>query len=237
MNLYPSNLGYSMRRYFVDAFHFRRVAAIPANSLVLDLGGQRTIKRGQFDIARYDLRVFYLNLSITKGADVQADAACLPVAAAAVDVVICAETLEHVYRPELVVREAFRVLRPEGLLLITVPFLFRIHADPYDYGRYTDYYWQTLLQDTGFSNIAIERQGLYYSVLTDLCKLRANNLKIPRPFGRPIRWSLFHLFIDPMQKWALRRESKASVQANPFLQSFTTGFGIAATKSLVNTYE
>lgn len=37
------------------------------------------------------------------------------------DVVICAEVLEHLYDPLLAVEEAFRVLKPGGRYLITVP--------------------------------------------------------------------------------------------------------------------
>lgn len=99
--------------------------------------------------------------------NVQADAAYIPFADASFDAVICSELLEHVFQPIQVVEEAYRVLRPDGVLLLCVPFLYRIHADPYDYGRYTDYYWQRVLQETGFCRITVERQGLFFSVLLD----------------------------------------------------------------------
>jgi ubiquinone/menaquinone biosynthesis C-methylase UbiE len=49
---------------------------------------------------------------------VEADATALPFEDASFDVVATARTLHHVRRPELVVAEAVRVLRPGGTLLV-----------------------------------------------------------------------------------------------------------------------
>src|SRR5262249_27083177 len=50
----------------------------------------------------------------------------LPFDAAAFDVVVAGELLEHVRFPERVVAEAARVLRPRGLLVGSVPNAFRL---------------------------------------------------------------------------------------------------------------
>jgi len=44
------HLGYTIRRYYVDEFHFRHVPALLPGSWVLDLGGNKVRKRGQFDV-------------------------------------------------------------------------------------------------------------------------------------------------------------------------------------------
>lgn len=225
-----NHLGYSLRRYFVDEFHFHHVPNLPVTSRVLDLGGNKFRKRGQFDIAQYNLRVVYANLSTAKQPDVLTDAAWVPFQDGCFDTVIYSELLEHVRNPEAVLRETFRVLSEGGTVLITVPFLYRIHADPHDFGRYTDHYWHSVLQEVGFHDIVIEQQGLFYSVLVDFLKQYANHIHIPRPFGRVSRWLIAKLTISPMQHWALRHEQNPRVQASPFLRSFTTGFGIVATK-------
>ena len=140
----------SLRRYFIDQFHFRQVPSLPPGSRVLDLGGNKIRKRGHFDIERYDFRVVYADFSTAKRPDVQADAAYIPFKEGCFDAVICSELLEHVLDPLAVLREIHRVVRPGGTLLICVPFLFHIHGDPHDYGRYTDFYWSQTLKTSGF---------------------------------------------------------------------------------------
>src|SRR5882757_3118577 len=60
-----------------------------------------------------------------------------PVEDASVDLAFATETLEHVDDPAQFLSEAYRVLRPGGRLILTVPFAARWHFVPYDYWRYT----------------------------------------------------------------------------------------------------
>jgi len=66
------------------------------------------------------------------------------------DTVLCSEVLEHLPRPELAVAEFFRVMRPEGYLVLSVPFLSRLHEEPRDYFRFTAYGLRELLERQGF---------------------------------------------------------------------------------------
>lgn len=53
------------------------------------------------------------------------------------DCVFCSQVLEHVARPWAVMSECSRVLRPGGIAVVTVPFLFPHHPSPTDYYRFT----------------------------------------------------------------------------------------------------
>jgi len=53
------------------------------------------------------------------------------------DTILCNAVLEHVQFPVLVIKELRRVLKPEGVLILCVPFLQPYHASPTDYQRYT----------------------------------------------------------------------------------------------------
>ena len=66
-----------------------------------------------------------------------ADVCALPIRGNAYDVVLCSEVLEHVDNPDAAFAELSRVLCPGGTLILTVPFLGRLHEEPHDYFRFT----------------------------------------------------------------------------------------------------
>jgi SAM-dependent methyltransferase len=224
-NLDPRRFAGSGRRYFVDQFHLEQVAALAPGTLVLDVGGYRAARRGVFDIDCYELRVVSANLVTSKCPDVQCDAARLPFRAGAFDAVICSELLEHVRDPEVVLRECFRVLRAAGRLLVCAPFLYRMHGDPHDFGRYTEHYWRTVLDEVGFAMVSIERQGLFFAVLADLCRQYVTEVGVRKPFGPLARWCT-----KRVMRWAVRHEARSALSSHPVVRSFTTGFGVVAMK-------
>ncbi len=66
------------------------------------------------------------------------------------DAVLCTEVLEHVPEPGRVVREIWKILAPGGKVILTVPFLSRLHEEPHDYFRFTKHGLRELLDRTGF---------------------------------------------------------------------------------------
>ena len=73
--------------------------------------------------------------------DIVEDIHALSLKEGSVDSVICLAVLEHVYDPKKAVEEIVRVLKPGGLGLLYVPFMYRYHAnltqDYMDYYRYS----------------------------------------------------------------------------------------------------
>jgi len=79
----------------------------------------------------------------------------LPIENNMFDTCISLNTLEHVYDPKFLIGEILRVLKPGGCAYITVPWIFRIHAHPDDYGRYTPSWWRQTCENAGFSEMEI----------------------------------------------------------------------------------
>lgn len=71
--------------------------------------------------------------------DVFADASCLPFADASVDNIVCLEVIEHLRDPTAALGEIERVLKPGGHAWISMPFMYPIHNEPYDFQRYTEF--------------------------------------------------------------------------------------------------
>lgn len=107
------------------------------------------------------------------------DGTVMPLQDSAVDNVICIEVLEHTKDPMLLLREARRVLRMGGLLLLTVPWSARLHHLPFDFHRFTRERLRDMLAEAGFSKIEIRERG------SDVCaianKLIVMNLRLLKP--------------------------------------------------------
>jgi SAM-dependent methyltransferase len=67
------------------------------------------------------------------------------------DIVIADQVLEHVAQPMAAVRHIYAMVRPGGFAAIASPFLFRVHARPHDYNRWTAAGLEQLLIQGGFS--------------------------------------------------------------------------------------
>lgn len=72
------------------------------------------------------------------------------------DSVFSFEVLEHLPHPQRAVGEMARVLKPGGVLLLTVPHLSRLHEEPHDYFRYTVHGLRTMLHDAGLTAVRVE---------------------------------------------------------------------------------
>ena len=68
-------------------------------------------------------------------------------------------------------REVLRVLRPEGLLFFTVPFLWPLHCVPHDEYRYTPFALKRHLDASGFEEIELKALGGWNASLAQMIGL------------------------------------------------------------------
>lgn len=78
---------------------------------------------------------------------------------------LCLQVLEHVRDPQKTLNEIKRILTHDGILILTVPHLSRLHEEPHDYYRYTKHGLRHLLESSGFS---IERLKVYGGIFSFL---------------------------------------------------------------------
>lgn len=94
-----------------------------------------------------------------KKPDYYYDGKRLPFEDASFDTVLNVQVLEHTPHPDLLVREMSRVLKPDGRLILTAPFEFRLHEEPHDFFRYTPHGLTRLCADAGLKVVYTEQQG------------------------------------------------------------------------------
>jgi SAM-dependent methyltransferase len=118
--------------------------------------------------------------------DIFASADSIPVDDAAFDAVLCTQVLEHVPDPLAVVRELRRILRPSGRLYLTAPLTWELHELPYDFYRYTSEGLRHLLEQAGFTPVAIEPRNDCFTTLAQLM-LNARHVMGSAPDGLDAR--------------------------------------------------
>lgn len=81
------------------------------------------------------------------------------------------EVLEHCPEPEIILKEVYRVLKPDGIFFFTVPFLWNLHEVPHDEYRYTPFSLQRHLENTGFRDIEIKATGGWHASMAQMLGL------------------------------------------------------------------
>ena len=91
--------------------------------------------------------------------DVYADACRLPIGDALVDNVVCLEVLEHLRDPCAAMAEIERVLKPGGKAWLSIPFMYPIHNEPFDFQRYTEFGLRREAEKANLEIVDISRSG------------------------------------------------------------------------------
>jgi SAM-dependent methyltransferase len=161
----------------------RWIATCAPGSRILEVGAGTSMLKSV--IERHVPDVYYISGDVapTDNSDVIFDATAIPMADAVVDAVLALEVLEHIAVPEAMLAEISRVLKPNGLAIITVPFMFGVH-DFRDYHRFTPLGFATLAERCGLSvEQTALRGGTFVSATTLLRTLILNNI-----VGEPKDW-------------------------------------------------
>jgi SAM-dependent methyltransferase len=103
--------------------------------------------------------VVTLDAAPAPGVDVIGFADRLPFASQSFDTVLATEVLEHVENAERAAAELFRVLRPGGHALISVPYLYPTHEAPHDFRRFTHFGLADLLRRQDFEVLSLSAKG------------------------------------------------------------------------------
>jgi SAM-dependent methyltransferase len=106
------------------------------------------------------------------------------------DSIVCFQVLEHVFNPDEFLTEVNRVLKPSGVFLLALPFVWDEHEQPYDYARYSSFGLTYLLNKNGFEVIEFKKSVNNFGVIFQLV-----NAYVYKVFSKNIILKLFALLL------------------------------------------
>jgi SAM-dependent methyltransferase len=210
-----SNKFVTYRRLWLDTF--LNAFSADMHGAVLDVGGKRENKRGSFNPPQDSVSAWwYVNLDRSTQPNIFADVTSLPLRCESVDVVVCTEVLEHLVNPLECSAEIYRVLNSDGIGFFSVPFMYPVHADPYDFQRFTADGLRNILSN--FRSISIYPMGGYLGTLGMLMEIGLAGFSGSQISRKMLRRSL---------NWLAKRLYQADINAHnqPELWTkYTTGY-------------
>lgn len=87
------------------------------------------------------------------------------------DTIILTEVLEHCPDINLILNEIYRVLKNNGIVFFTVPFLWPLHEVPHDEHRYTPFALERYFKASNFTDIKIASTGGWHASMAQMLGL------------------------------------------------------------------
>lgn len=115
--------------------------------------------------------------------DLFGSAYAIPAPDASFDSALCTAVLEHLEEPEQALRECYRVLKPDGVAIYSVPFIWHLHEEPRDFYRFSKYGLDYLFTKVGFEVVEIKALSGFWVTFGQL--LVYNLYRLNRG---PLRW-------------------------------------------------
>ncbi|GAB6163791.1 hypothetical protein JCM12298_29510 [Desulfothermus naphthae] len=143
--LYKDFCNFSSRMILTNGI--KKIHALP-QGVVLDVGCGHKPYKNYFsgNISKY----VGLDLDSHQEVDVVGNAIYLPILDNSIDTVLCFNALNVFRNPFMFFREANRVLKSDGYLIITTGFMYPIWCEGYDCWRATKFGLKVMAEDNGF---------------------------------------------------------------------------------------
>jgi len=113
------------------------------------------------------------------------------------DSVFSSEVFEHIFNLEEIIPEIKRVMKKQGKILITCPFVWNEHEVPIDFARYTHFALKHLFEKNGFEVLVQDKSGDFTMALYQMRMVYFNQHFIPS-FPLLGKFKFFRTNIPPL---------------------------------------
>lgn len=203
----------SYRRKFLDKLLDRYRESF--SGVVLDIGGRN---RGRFEKPKAFVdKWIFADINPSHKPDIVLDVANMKqIEDQSIDVICACELFEHVAEIERGLDECVRVLKNDGGMILSVPFLYAIHADPSDYQRWTQFKWRKEIEQRSCRIDTFVIMGRFFTVMSDHTKTFFKSLP------KPLNWMV--VFLLPILDMLVRLDELPFIQSNHLLGKFHGGY-------------
>jgi SAM-dependent methyltransferase len=121
----------------------------------------------------------------------------IPIESNHFDSILATEVIEHIFNIDEVLLELNRVLKPNGKILVTCPFVWDEHEIPFDYARYTHFSLRYLFEKSGFEILVLAKSGNYVTTIAQMLNSYCTQVrflnKLPYVINVVFSWLNKHL--------------------------------------------
>ena len=217
----------NIKRYFKSSYRRQLLEKLQNKyiseykGVVLDIGGR---DRGMFKKPKDKVEKWiFADIEASHKPDIVLDVSNMQnIETESIDIVNAIELFEHVEKINKGIKECYRVLKKEGKFIISVPFLFYIHADPFDFQRWTLTKWKLELTKLGFEIEKAEIMGRFFTVKNGMKKTFIQSL--------PVIIRHLGYFLFPVFSLLNKLDNTNWIKNHPKLGNYHGGYFIIAKK-------
>lgn len=134
----------------------------------------------------------YVGCDIVQSSENKVDVICeatkIPLPDSSFDTIFTTQVIEHVEDHQALVKEAYRLLKHGGYLILSGPMYWHLHEEPHDFFRFTKHGFKYILEKNNFTTIEILSNGGKWALMGQVI--------IHTMPARLIRIKLFRIFIN-----------------------------------------
>lgn len=172
----------------------------------------------------------YIGCDIVQSSSNKVDVLCLankiPLENNYFDTVLSTQAIEHIEDYQGMIEEAFRLLKSGGCFILSGPFYWHLHEEPYDFYRFTKHGFKYILEKEGFEVLEINENGGAWATLGLMINhtfsfhnAKAN--KVAKGFKYIYRKLKLHIFVNRLFRY---------LDAKDFNSINTINYVVVATK-------
>lgn len=111
------------------------------------------------------------------------------------DTIFCTQVIEHVDDHNKLINEMYRLLKPNGYVILSGPMYWHLHEEPHDFFRFTKYGFKYIFEKQGFEIVEILANGGKWATFGQMVIHTFPNFLIKRKLVRKFS-NMFFSYLD-----------------------------------------